>query len=407
MYRFSSAFDNPRSSPIRELFKHLDDPDMISFAGGYPDAQLFDVEGLDDAARRAYSDSTSCLQYGNTDGIEKLKTQIQLLMAARSVVAEPGNIVVTTGSQQAFDLLLRVFVEPGDIVYFENPTYLTNMQAARIYGAQIRPVPTDGGGLDVEQLEAMLLDGGDAGRPKLLYTVPTFGNPTGVSMTVAQRRRLLELAVEHRFVVVEDDPYADLRFSGVPVPSLLALAKEVEGASDWVVHMASLSKTVAPGLRVAWSIAPVEIARRCSVAKQSADIGSSPWVQSIAAEYLESGRLEPHLDRIRNVYGQKCRALCDALRMTMKDAISFQEPEGGLFVWAKLEWEVSSTDLLDASIARKTMFVPGGGFYVANPDPSTLRLSFAAPSVARIQEGVERLSRAWEAVGARVGVVSA
>lgn len=405
MYSFSSAFVNPRSSPIRDLFKYLSDPDMISFAGGYPDPQLFDVEGLDEASRRAYRDSTACLQYGNTDGIAKLKTQIQRLMAARGAIVEPDNIVVTTGSQQAFDLLLRVAVDPGDLVYVESPTYSTNIQAVQVHGARIRPVPTDGDGLDIERLEAMLLEDGVTGRPKLLYVVPTFGNPTGATLTAARRRRLLELAVRHRFLIAEDDPYGDLHFSGEPPPSLLALAKDVEGARDWVVHMASLSKIVAPGLRVAWSIAPTEIAHRCSVAKQSADVGSSPWIQGIAAEYLASGRLAPHLEHIRRVYGQKCRVLCNALRSSMSDALSFREPAGGMFVWARLEHGLLSADLLKEAIARKAMFVPGMGFYAGNPDPATLRLSFAAPAAARIQEGIDRLSQAWTATRARaVGV---
>lgn len=402
MYSFSRAFVSPRSSPIRDLFKYLSDPDMISFAGGYPDPQLFDVDGLDEAAQRAYRDSTSCLQYGSTDGIAKLKTQIQSLMASRGVATEPENIVVTTGSQQAFDLLLRVFVDPGDVVYIESPTYSTNIQAVQVHGARIRAVPTDGDGLDVDQLEAMLKEDREAGRPKLLYIVPTFGNPTGATLTLQRRRRLLELAVKHRFLIAEDDPYGDLRFSGEPLPSLLALANDIEGARDWVVHMASLSKIVAPGLRVAWSIAPVEIARRCSVAKQSADVGSSPWIQGIAAEYLASGRLAPHLEHIRGVYGQKCRALCGALKSSMNEAVSFHEPQGGMFVWAKLEQGLLAADLLKDAIDRKVMFVPGMGFFADTPDPSTLRLSFAAPSVSRIQDGVDRLSQAWAAAQARV-----
>lgn len=396
MYSFSRAFVDPQSSPIRELFKYLGEPGMISFAGGYPDPALFDVEGLEDASRRAFRDSTACLQYGYTDGSPRLKAQIIALMASRGIAAEPDDIVVTTGSQQAFDLLLRVLIDPGDLVYVESPTYPTNIQAVRVHGARIQDVPTDGQGLDVDRLEALLREGG---RPKMLYTVPTFGNPNGATLTLARRRRLLELAVQYRFVIAEDDPYGDLRFAGDAVPSLRALAKEVDGASDWVVHMASLSKVVAPGLRLAWSISPRGIARRCAVAKQSADVGSSPWIQGIAAEYLASGRLGPHLDFIRDAYGRKCRALCGALRDVLAGALSFHEPEGGMFVWARLENGARSADLLQQAIARKVIFVPGMGFHAGEPDPSTLRLTFAAPTVDDIHEGVGRLAQAWQALG--------
>ncbi|MGU7771615.1 aminotransferase-like domain-containing protein [Burkholderia sp. MR1-5-21] len=402
MYEFSRPFVHPASSPIRELFKYLSDPEMISFAGGYPDPKLFDVDGLGEASVRAYKDSLSCLQYGSTDGIAKLKTEIIRLMETRGVKAAAENVVVTTGSQQAFDLLLRVLINEGDAVLVENPTYSTNIQAIRVQGARMIPVPTDSDGLDVDELERILSGiQNDADRPKLLYTVPTCGNPTGATMSLRRRLRLLELAVKHRFVVVEDDPYGDIRFAGEAIPSLAALTGEVEGSKDWVVHMASLSKIIAPGIRVAWSISPVDIAYRCYVAKQSADVGSSPWTQGIAAEYLASGSLEVHLEKIRNGYGEKCRALCDSLRALMSDALTFHEPNGGMFVWAKLKGDIQAVDLLKEAIARKVMFVPGAGFHVGEADPQTLRLSFAAPSVANIKEGVRRLSLAWHAIQER------
>ncbi|SOE50838.1 DNA-binding transcriptional regulator, MocR family, contains an aminotransferase domain [Burkholderia sp. OK233] len=403
MYQFSRAFVNPTSSPIRDLFKYLSDPEMISFAGGYPDPKLFDLDGLEEASRRAYEDSLSCLQYGSTEGIAKLKTEIIRLMGKRGATVSPENLVITTGSQQAFDLLLRVLVNAGDVVFVESPTYSSNIQAARVQGARIVPVKADADGLDVAELER-LLDGirSDADRPKLLYTVPTFSNPTGATLSLQRRLRLLELAVKHRFVIVEDDPYGDLRFSGEAVPSLKALTSELEGSDDWVVHMGSLSKIVAPGLRVGWSISPAPIAYRCYIAKQSADVGSSPWTQGIAAEYLSSGALDAHIEKIRQGYGEKCRALCRSLRELMGEALEFHEPNGGMFVWAKLRGDLSAAELLKEAIDRKVMFVPGAGFHVDDPVSSTLRLSFAAPSVSNINTGVRRLAEAWEAIRTRV-----
>ncbi|WP_027015393.1 aminotransferase-like domain-containing protein [Comamonas composti] len=397
MYSFAKAFVNPASSPIRDLFKYLSDPEMISFAGGYPDPALFDVTGLEKASTRAYANSLSCLQYGNTDGTPQIKTEIMRLMQKRSVVTQAENIVVTTGSQQAFDLLLRVLIDEGDLALVENPTYPTNIQALRVHGARLMALPCDAQGLDVIALEQLLNSGA---RPKLLYTVPTFGNPSGSCMSLARRLRLLELAAAHGFVLVEDDPYGDLRFSGESLPSLAALAPQVPGANDWVVHMASLSKIVAPGLRVAWSVAPAAIAHRCYVAKQSADVGSSPWTQSIAAEYLASDALHSHLDRIRDGYRQKCAALCQALSERLGHALHFEQPQGGMFVWARLSHGLAAAELLKHALERKVMFVPGTGFHVDSPDVTTLRLSFAAPSVVQIREGVDRLAQAWQAAQA-------
>jgi len=399
MYPFARAFANPQITPIRALFQYMSDPEMISFAGGYPDPQLFDTKGLQEAAARAWANSTECLQYANTDGIPKIKAQLIQMMAAQGITAEPANITVTTGSQQAFDLLLDVFIDTGDVVYLESPTFPSNIMAPRVHGAQLRPLPMDADGMDVAQLEAMLREARAKGEalPKLIYTIPTFANPAGSTMPRARRLKLLELAVEYKFVIAEDDPYGELRFAGEPVPSLAALAKEVPGASDQVVYMSTLSKTVAPGLRIGWSVAPLEIARRCSVAKQTADSNSSAWTQSIAAEYLASGCLDQRIDVIRRAYGEKCQALCTALREKMGAAISFHEPQGGMFVWARLTDGTPSAQYIKEAVARKVMFVPGSGFYVGtDADPATLRISFATPSVASIKEGVNRMAQAWQ-----------
>lgn len=335
MYAFTPSFQNPAGSPIRELFKYLGEPGMISFAGGYPASDLFDVDGLNAAAARAYAQPTRCLQYGPTDGLAELKHELIALMARRNATCTSAELLVTTGSQQGLDLLLRVMVSPGDIVLTEQPAYPATLQAMRLQQARIVTVPVDGHGLDVERLDAMLASGAVA-QPKLLYTVPTFANPTGATLTRERRIALLRLAVRYRFLIVEDDPYGDLRFAGKPVPSMLSLANEVDGARDWIVHFASLSKIVAPGLRVGWTIAPAEIARRCVIAKQTVDLCSAPWTQAIAAEYLAAGSVERHLPRITQAYRSKCDAMCDALHAGFGDAIAFHRPEGGMFIWARI-----------------------------------------------------------------------
>ncbi|KVR06248.1 2-aminoadipate aminotransferase [Burkholderia ubonensis] len=395
MYAFTTPFQHPAGSPIRELFKYLAEPGMISFAGGYPASDLFDVDGLNAAAARAYAQPTRCLQYGPTDGLAELKHELLALMSRRGAACTPAELVVTTGSQQGLDLLLRVMVAPGDVVLTEQPAYPATLQALRLQQARVVTIPVDGDGLDVDHLDALLASGTIA-QPKLLYTVPTFANPTGATLARERRLKLLRLAVRHRFLIVEDDPYADLRFAGEALPSMLALADEVDGARDWIVHFASLSKIVAPGLRVGWTIAPAEIARRCVIAKQTVDLCSAPWTQAIAAEYLADGALERHLPRITDAYKRKCAAMCDALRDGLGDAIEFHRPEGGMFVWARIG-AVSSAQLLQHAIANKIVFVPGNAFFADNVDDASLRLSYAAPDVDAIREGVARLARAYGA----------
>ncbi|WP_186169933.1 PLP-dependent aminotransferase family protein [Burkholderia gladioli] len=405
MYDFTAPFREPAGSPIRELFRYLGLPGMISFAGGYPAAGLFDTEGLERAAQRAYARPVRCLQYGPTDGLPELKEALAARLASRGASCRPEELVVTTGSQQGLDLLLRVLVAPGELVLTEQPAYPATLAALRLAQARIVTLPTDGAGLDVEAL-AELLDSGRVARPKLLYTVPTFANPTGATLTRERRLALLALAARHRFVIVEDDPYADLRFAGEPVPSMLALSDQVPGSRDWVVHFASLSKIVAPGLRVGWTVAPAEIARRCTIAKQTVDLCSSPWTQAIAAEYLAEGALERHLPLIAAAYRDKCDALCDGLEAALGDAIDFHRPEGGLFVWARIGGAESAA-LLKQAIAQNVIFVPGRAFYEDGVDPCALRLSFAAPAPDDIREGVRRLKLALDATLAGEDVAAA
>ncbi|MBN4664492.1 PLP-dependent aminotransferase family protein [Pandoraea nosoerga] len=401
MYAFTSPFADPAGSPIRELFKYLSEPGMISFAGGYPASDLFDGEGLAAAQARAFAQPTRCLQYGPTDGLAELKAQLVALMASRGAPCAAQELLVTTGSQQGLDLLLRVMVAPGDVVVTEQPAYPATLQALRLQQATIVTAPVDADGLDVGHLSAQLREERIV-APKLLYTVPTFANPTGATLSRERRIALLKLAVEYRFVIVEDDPYGDLRFAGEAVPSLLALTPEVPGSRDWVVHFSSLSKIVAPGLRIGWTIAPPEIARRCVIAKQTVDLCSVPWTQAVAAEYLANGALSRHLPEITDAYRRKCEAMCNALRERLGSAIQFHAPQGGMFVWARLSARKTS-ELLPHAIAQKVLFVPGKAFYAndaANTDDaaeSSLRLSFAAPAVDAIDEGVARLARAMAA----------
>jgi 2-aminoadipate transaminase len=395
MYDFAPPFQRPSGSPIRELFKYVSAPGMISFAGGYPASDLFDVDGLQAASIRAYQRPVRCLQYGPTDGIPELKEQLIALMAQRGFPCTADELVVTTGSQQGLDLLLRVMVMAGDTVLTEQPAYPATLQALKLQQARIVTVPVDTGGLDVDTLSALLASG-TIPAPKLLYTVPTFANPTGATLTRERRIALLRLALKYKFLIVEDDPYGDLRFSGETVPSILSLTEEVDGSRNWVVHFGSLSKTVAPGLRVGWTVAPKEIVRRCVIAKQTVDLCSSSWTQLTAAEYLADGALNRHLPRIAAMYKRKSDALCRELRTQFGDMLEFQEPEGGMFVWGRVGG-VDAAELLSRAVENKVIFVPGKAFFAADQhDPHAMRFSFAAPDVDDIQTGVTRLKRAYD-----------
>jgi DNA-binding transcriptional MocR family regulator len=394
-YEFAAPFRAPQGSPIRELFKYLGRPGMISFAGGYPSKDLFDREGLGQALEAAYrSDPIACLQYGDTAGAPALRRSLARLMAARGVECGADDIVVTTGSQQGFDLLLRTLIAPGDTALIEEPAYPAAIQALRLAGANIVAVRTDANGIDVDALAAQLDKLPAECRPKLLYTVPTFANPTGATLTKERREALVRMMAARRIVLVEDDPYGELRFSGESVPPILALADGCPGGRDWVVYFGSLSKIVAPGLRIGWAVAPAAIARRMTIAKQTSDLCTSPLSQETARHYLDTGSLTVHLRTIAGAYRSRCEALLKALAHFAPHGVELTAPAGGMFVWARLTGGRDAGELLKRAIEQNVMFVPGAAFFVREPDPSSLRLSFAAPSEAEAFEGARRLAQA-------------
>jgi len=381
---FSKAFEAPRPAAIRELFQYMSLPDMISFAGGYPSADLFDAEGLHAAMERAMQEAPAkWLQYAATEGEPVLREALAAWMARRGITVAPERILVTSGSGQGLDLLLRVLTDPGDNILVERPSYSTALQAMRLVG--VRAV-----GVDLDELETRLAAGLKA---KALYIVPTFANPSGATLSLERRRRLVEVAARHRLVIIEDDAYGDLRFEGAPVPPLAALAKEA-GAEDYVVHLSTLSKIVAPGLRVGWMAATPEVLRRCTIAKQAADLGTSPWMQYAAAQYLKGGMLERNVGRIVAAYRERAQAMAQALREQLAGKFMFSAPQGGMFIWGTLPTGIDASALLRIAIEEKVMYVPGVSFYADAPDPRSLRLCFSMTLPDRIRTGVERLGAA-------------
>lgn len=396
--QFAKRLDNVETSAIRELFKLLGKPGIISFAGGFPDSAMFDVQGIQEASNKALNENAGlALQYGATEGYMPLREQLAAFMAtkgAKDVYAE--HLMVTTGSQQALDLLGKCMIGPGDKVIVEGPTFLATIQCFRLYGAEVISAPVDGNGVIVDELEKLIAEH----QPKLVYLIPTFGNPSGATLSLERRKRVLELAVQYKTLVVEDDPYGDLYFDAPPPASLLELSGEVLGSRDWLAHCGSLSKVLSPGLRIGWMIAPAELLAKAVMCKQFSDAHTSTFAQATAAEYLLAGHMPATLAKVRAVYASRAKAMMDALRSELGDAVEFTEPQGGLFLWVKLTGKGGK--LADANVLAKkaieagVAFVPGAPFFSQNPDLSTLRLSFATADEDKIREGVARLAKAMQ-----------
>ena len=393
--QFADRLNNVETSAIRELFKLLGKPGIISFAGGFPDPAMFDIEGIQDASSKALTEEPgAALQYGATEGYQPLREQLSAFMASKGAKVAPQELIVTTGSQQALDLLGKTMISPGDKVIVEGPTFLATIQCFRLYGAQVISAPTDAHGVKTEELEQLIAEH----QPKFVYLIPTFGNPSGALLSLARRRQVLEMAVKHQTLIVEDDPYGDLYFGEAPPPSLLALTDSVPGSRELLAHCGSLSKVLSPGLRIGWMIAPPALLANAVMCKQFSDAHTSTFAQATAAQYLKAGRMPATLAHVRKVYGERAVAMGAALTRELGDAVAFEQPQGGLFFWARLTGAGGKTtdagEFAKKAIEQGVAFVPGAPFYAANPDMSTFRLSFATADVKKIEDGIARLGRA-------------
>jgi len=393
--QFATRLQNVETSAIRELFKLLGKPGIISFAGGFPDPALFDAQGIALASAAVLASNPGpVLQYGATEGYQPLREGISRFMASKGCTVAPDGLIVTTGSQQALDLIGKTMISPGDKVIVEAPTFLATIQCFRLYGAHIIGAPIDADGVDVDKLEALI----DEHHPKLVYLIPTFGNPSGATLSLQRRQRILEIAARTRTLVVEDDPYGELYFDVPPPPSLLALSDGVPGSRDWLAHCGSFSKILSPGLRVGWLIAPTELLAKATMCKQFSDAHTSNLTQAICAQYLTLNRLSDTLAVVRSTYAERARVMAGSLRRELGDAISFNQPQGGMFFWARLTGAnarlSNAPEFAKRAIDQGVAFVPGAPFFAHDPDLSTLRLSFATADVTKIEDGITRLGRA-------------
>jgi 2-aminoadipate transaminase len=397
-YPFAERMNNVKPSFVREILKVTTQPNMISFAGGLPAPELFDIEGMKQATIEVFDQQGRiALQYSMTDGMARLRENLIELMKTRGAHGfQVDDFIITNGSQQGIDLIAKIMLDPGDIVVIERPSYLAAVQVFDLYQARYVGIEVDDHGMVVDDLEQKLMALHAQGKhAKFIYTVATFSNPTGGTLGVERRKKLLELAVKYQTLILEDDPYSDLRFAGEPVPPIIGLRDQVPGSEHWCVYLSTLSKILAPGLRVAWMILPQAIRQKVLVAKQASDLHTSTFNQLIASRYLESGRLQHNLPRIRDAYGSRGHTMMHELeRLIPGNVMEFNRPEGGMFLWARMNEGVDTMQLVQKAIQANVVFVPGQPFYAGDPKHNLMRISFSAPTPDEIKEGVKRLAEA-------------
>lgn len=388
--KIASKLQNLQSSAIRELLKHSKMDGVISLGGGIPDPQLFDREGLQLAMDKVLSSGwRDAFQYGLSEGSPELRGAICQLMHERAIHATPDEVVVTSGSQQSLDILARALINPGDVVVVERPTYLAALQVLQLAEANLMSVGTDGDGMKIDELDALV----KTTSVKAVYIVPTFGNPGGVTLAEHRRKQLVALSQRYGFVIIEDDPYGEINFTGTTFTPLKAWAAEV-GNSDNVIYTSTFSKILAPGARVGWLVVPGWLKRQVVNLKQATDLHTSSLSQSLAYHYLMSGRLAGQIALIRAAYKQKCQVLSQHLQNELGDHLTFHPPKGGMFLWAKFKYEMDTTRWLQKTLNHGVVYVPGEFFYCDEPDHATLRMSYVSTTEENLKEAVRRLKAA-------------
>ncbi len=379
------------TSAIREILKVAQSSDIIPFAGGWPEAELFPIEQISLICEEVLSTHPrESLQYGLTDGLPLLREALAVQMTAQGIPAHIENIVIVSGSQQGLDLIGRLLLDEGDTVLVETPTFLGALQSFNAYGPRYVTVPMDKEGLRVDEVERLLAQQ----RPKFMYLLPTFQNPTGVTTTLERRQRVVALAREAGVPILEDDPYGALRYSGQALPPLAAIDAAQRGMDPEqanVIYAGTFSKTLAPGLRLAWVVCPRELAGQLVMAKQGADLHSSSLSQMIAYEFLRRDWLDDQVERIRRTYSARCEAMCQAITDYFPAEAQYTRPEGGLFLWVTLPEGIDTAEMLKDAAAHKVAFVPGAPFFVHGGGHNTFRMTFASVPADTIREGIRIL----------------
>jgi 2-aminoadipate transaminase len=379
-----------RSSAMRDLMAITARPDVISLAGGLPDTSTFPPQSFAaQMTRIAQESAAEALQYGPTEGFEETKDCILQVMGAEGMLPDPADIIVTTGGQQAIDLVCKTLVDPGDVVICEAPTYPGAVPVFCSYQADVVQIACDEEGMRIDELEGMLEQLAAEGRkPKFVYSVPSFQNPAGVTLSLERRRRLVELARLHEILVVEDNPYGLLRYSGEPLPPLYQL-----DGGDYVIYIGTFSKILSPGIRLGWAVAPPPVMAKIVLGKQASDLCTSTLTQYFVREYFAEGRWQHYIDELIDLYRGRRDTMIAALREHFPAQATWTEPEGGLFLWATLPDYIDTSDLLAKALRADVAFVPGQAAYVDGRGGSSMRLNFSGVDDDEIREGIRRIGK--------------
>jgi len=405
-HRFASRTQRMQSSAIRELLKLTEQPDIISFGGGMPAPDVFPCEEFLEACQRVLRENgPQSLQYGPTAGYRPLREMITRHTARYGIEVTPDNVLITSGSQQALDLLGKILINRGDRILVESPTYLGALQAWAPYGAEYVTVPMDEYGMQTDALEEALRSG-----PKFIYVLPNFHNPTGVTLSLERRHKLIELADRYGVPVVEDDPYGQLRYEGEHIPSVVVLDSQARNSNEScyrgnVIYLSTFSKTLAPGIRLAWVIAPPEVIRKLTQAKQGADLHTASFNQIVAYEVARGGFLDQHIKLIRKVYSERRDVMLGAMDAYFPPGVDWTHPMGGLFLWGTMPENLDAAEVLKVALEQKVAFVPGAPFYATGGGHNTMRLNFSNASPEKIQIGISRLGKVlYEKLGQPAGL---
>src|ERR1700722_8039699 len=383
-----------RSSAMRDLMAVTVRPEVISLAGGLPDTSTFDPALFAEVLGRM--PSAAALQYGPSEGLPGVREAITRVMAAEDMLVDPQEVLVTTGGQQAIDLVTKTLIDPGDVVIAEAPTYPGAVPTFCAYEADVIQIDVDSDGMRIDDLEETLAGLDAAGRrPKFIYTIPNFQNPAGVTMSLERRRRLVQIARERELLVLEDNPYGMLRYEGEALPTLRSL--EVPAGSpdvgDFVIYAGTMSKILSPGVRVGWLLAPRPVRAKLVLGKQSADLCSSSLAQHFVAAYFAAGDWRPYVDSLRDLYRRRPDVILDALAEHLPAEARWTHPHGGLFVWVTLPDYIDTTNLLARALAENVAFVPGAAAFADGRGGSSMRLNFSSSSEDELREGVRRIGK--------------
>lgn len=390
-YIFSDRISSLKPSAIREILKATSDPSVIPFAAGNPDVAAFPVEKVKEISAKIFAEMPIlALQYGITEGYLPLRNKVkEILKTTKNIGSEKDELIITSGATQIMDLMTKVFCNFGDTVICESPSFIGSLNCFRSYGCKLKGVPVEADGMNVDALEDVLKTSENV---KFIYTIPNFQNPSGATMSLAKRKKLYELAVKYGVMILEDDPYGDLRVAGENVPSIKSM--DTEGI---VAYAGSFSKVLAPGIRVGYVIAPAEVIAKMTVGKQAADTHSTMFSQILVHEWLEAINLEEHLEGNRKIYRRKLNLMCDLIDEKLGDLVTYVRPEGGLFVWCKLPESVNMLDFTKKCVENKVAVVPGTAFAV-NPGEATdcFRMNFSTPTDEQIIKGMDILEKVKE-----------